>query len=175
MFEIPKSDIVCLNKVNDDSIQLVMFVLPGIEGNCDIFATLAKRLETKNVRVYGLEFSLNAPVQSVEASSRHYLGLIRQELKTLNRHTFYLAAYSFGGMYAIEICHQLRTNPTSDFDIRVDKMILFETSHLFFRRSVHVNALQYDTCLHHHLSILSNQAIYTGILFFDASSYLSTS
>jgi hypothetical protein len=163
MMKIPEIDLIKLNQVEDISKSSILFILPGIEGNCDALAELASLLSSKNIQVYGLEFSKNAPEDSVEHAASYFLHLIQAEMKKLNRDRFFLGGYSFGGLLAIEMCHQLKKDPTRYKNLHIECLIMFETSHIFFRRSVHAISKTYNICIPHK-SIFDDVRIYPGSL-----------
>ena len=97
MFKIPNEDITSLNSVSNRP-RAILFILAGIEGNCDVFKELSSSLEIFNIQIYGLTYSLKVPNDSIVSIARFYLGIIKQKLKELNQHTFTLGCYSFGGI-----------------------------------------------------------------------------
>jgi pimeloyl-ACP methyl ester carboxylesterase len=164
MFHIPEIDLVRLNNLVNDSNPAIMFVIPGVEGNCDAFADLAVLLTSKNIQLYGLEFTNKAPEDSIERAAAYYITVIETEMRSLNRSSFHLAGYSFGGLLAIEICHQLEQKVAqTSTQLVIEHLILFETSHVFFRRSVHAISKTYNVCIPH-TSIFNDSKIYPGSL-----------
>jgi hypothetical protein len=163
MFNIPEHDTIKLNEVKDISHASILFIFPGVEGNCDALAELATLLSSRNIQVYGLEFSKNAPENSVEDAASYFLNSIQAVMKKLNRTRFFVAGYSFGGLLAIEVCHKLKSNSSKYSHLVAEKLILFETSHIFFRRSVHAIAKTYNICIPHR-SIFNDIRIYPGSL-----------
>jgi len=160
MFKVAKEDLIELNHVKEPLN--VLFVLPGIEGNCNVFTQLGNYLEQKQIQIYGFEFTRQVPTDSIESMAKYYIGMIRNKMRQLelNKSKWNLAGYSFGGLIAIEISSQL--GPKG-----VEKLFLFESSHDIFRLGGHANALKFKLRIKNE-SIFKN-SIYLGVL----SLYLS--
>ena len=151
---IPKDVLIKLNKVIE--IKNSLFILAGIEGNCDVFKDLAELLAESNIQVYGLQFNYKIPVDSINSMARFYLNEIRNELKTLS---FYLGAYSFGGSIAIELSKILE----EENELKLKKLFLFDTSHCFFKVGAHMN---FQTFKHEIIndSLINHRHVYTAVL-----------
>jgi thioesterase domain-containing protein len=95
MLKIPTETLVNLNNVLSKQ-KHNFFVLPGIEGNCDVFKELGAELENFDIQLYGLNYSQEVPNDSIESIAKFYLNIINETLKESN--SFTLGAYSFGGL-----------------------------------------------------------------------------
>lgn len=164
MFKIPDKPVKQLNQVPKENLNSVLFILAGLEGNCDCFHGLAEQLEQTNIQVYGLEYSKNVPTDSVDSISKFYIKLIEENLSPLGLTNFNLAGYSFGGLISIEICRQIEFSS----NLKIQNLIIIESSHTFFRFGVHSNSKQFGKCIHNR-DILMQQNVYTATL----SIYLS--
>jgi hypothetical protein len=167
MFKIPEKELIKLNQVKSSNVKQILFVFPGIEGTCIQFDYLSGLLETLHIQVYGLEFTHKALFDSLELTTQYYLEIVYNKLERLRIKTFSLAGYSYGGLLALELEHQLRLKEKYK-NLKLEHLILFETSHVFFNRSVHINAQQFDQVIPNR-DIFADSKIYTGSL----SIYLS--
>lgn len=166
MFQLAKNPIVRLNNVIAENSKIetgqsVLFIVAGVEGNCHAFNDLAERLGQQNIQVYGLEYTIDVPNDSVQSMAQYYFNIIGEELKSLNTLKFNLAGYSFGGLIAIEMCHQIETSSNSNLFIL--NLFLFETSHKLFRLGVHSNAKQFGLCIENK-DIFRDIRVYAGTL-----------
>jgi pimeloyl-ACP methyl ester carboxylesterase len=160
MFKVPKEDLIELNHVKHPAN--VLFVFPGIEGNCNAFIKLANYLEKKNIQTYGFEFTRHVPTDSIDSIAKYYIEMIGNKLRELGltNSKWNLAGYSYGGMIAIEISAQLGP-------LCVENLFLFESSHDIFRLGGHSNALKFKLRITNE-SIFKN-SVYLGVM----SLYLS--
>lgn len=194
MFKFPVEALVRLNDLSENvsitkrSSLKVLFILAGIEGHCHIFTDLAESFSNSNTLVYGLEYTLDVPYTSIKDSARFYLEIIHKKLNQLGAKTFNLAGYSYGsisfietsdlnifktlaffkgGIIAIEIARQLEM---SEYMLasNLQNLILFESSHAFFRAAVHSNSISLGQRIPNK-DIFGRSRIYTAPL----SMYLS--
>jgi hypothetical protein len=168
MFKNPNSLIVKLNNVKHTDKADVIFVFPGLEGNCDAFKELADYLEAKNVQMIGLQFTTHVPHVSLEEAARYYILKIDSIIRELNFNVvnnIAVCGYSFGGLLAIEICHQMETKFRFENDINfvISNLILLESSHLFFRVGVHHNSKKFGKLLPQ-TDIFVDNTVYTATL-----------
>lgn len=130
---IPKEALISLNQVNNTLNYKLLFIVAGLEGNCDTFRDLSEKLEQKSIQVFGLQFNKQVPFDNITLMALFYIEIIKNELNKRNKLNFYLAGYSFGGLIAIEISRLLKkTNLVKD-------LLLFESSHVFFKVAAHQN------------------------------------
>jgi hypothetical protein len=173
MFKNPNNLIIKLNNVKQTDKADVIFVFPGLEGNCDAFRELADYLEDKNVQLFGLQFTNHVPYDSLEEAARFYISKIDSTIRELNFNivnNVAICGYSFGGLLAIEICHQMETKFRFENDINfvISNLILLESSHLFFRVGVHHNSKKFGKLIPQ-TDIFADNTVYTATL----SIYLS--
>lgn len=159
MLEIPENSIIRLNEIREPVH--VIFIISGIEGNvAGTFADLAQHLASKGrILVYGIEFSRRTPVDTIESIADNFLTLIQRELVTLNKKSFTIVGYSFGGLVAVEVVNRA-------LEIRsicVETLILLESSVKLFNYGVHVNAKQFDQTIANE-PFISNKKILAGPL-----------
>lgn len=98
MFKFPIETIVEMSAIQVRNPTNVLFIIAGIEGNCEAFTGLAESLSKQNVISYGLNYTLEVPNSSIEDSANFYLNKISQKLLELNLSSFYLAGYSYGNI-----------------------------------------------------------------------------
>ena len=98
MFKFPLETIVELSVTEARSSNNVLFIVAGIEGNCDAFAELAEILTKENVITYGLNYTLEVPNSSIKDSASFYVKKISQMLDELGLKSFHLAGYSYGNI-----------------------------------------------------------------------------
>lgn len=172
---IPVNSIIKLNEIESNESTKVMFVIAGLEGNVDAFNELAAYLSKHNVQVYGLQFTIKVPLETIKKMSIYYLNEILNQLNLDKKYEFYLAAYSFGGAIAIEMAcilehfvnyKYLNTNQSFNVNfglIKLKKLFLFETSHVFFKVGAHLNfkIFQHDIV---NDNILNHQHVYKAVL-----------
>ncbi len=96
MFKFPIETIENLSRYEAQNSSNVLFIVAGIEGNCDAFADLVESLAKENVITYGFNYTLEVPNNSIEDSAKFYLNKISQKLDELGLNTFHLAGYSYG-------------------------------------------------------------------------------
>ncbi len=100
MFKVSKIALVDLNdteiKLKPDQTKNVLFILAGIEGNCNVFQELVNYLNKSNVLVFGLEYTLEVPFTSINESAKFYMNLIEKKLKEINQSSFHISGYSYG-------------------------------------------------------------------------------
>ena len=138
MFRVPENVIVSFDKVKENKCkETILFLLPGLEGHCESLKELADKLSA-NFTVYGLEYTAEVPNLSIEAAARFNLDQIKRKLIELGKKCCFLAGYSFGGLIAIEMCN-LFERSRKEFDFNITSLVLFESSHKFFRVGVHVS------------------------------------
>lgn len=147
MFKISDTVIVKLNDLGNQTTQaapLKLFIVAGIEGNCDALSDLAEKLASHNVQAFGIQYANQVPTRTIESMAEFYLTEIETFLSNDSATTtasrgIYLAGYSFGGCVAIEMCRQLEERKKSDRPVGLDvlNLVLFESSHIFFRIGVH--------------------------------------
>ncbi|RNA43822.1 fatty acid synthase [Brachionus plicatilis] len=157
MFKLPSKPLKKLNNVVEK--RSVFFILAGLEANCDCFESLGDELSNHGVQVYALEYSKEVPVDSIQSVAAFYLNLIEQEISQINTDCFNLAGYSFGGLISIEICRQVEI----DQRLRIQNLIIIESSHTFFRLGVHSNSKRFGINIPNR-DIFLDQKIYTGTL-----------
>ena len=98
MFKIPREAVIKLNNVSKKPLKGLLFIVAGIEGNCEVFRDLAASLEYSDIQIFGLEYTDKVPTDTIGSVARFYSNLIQQKLAELNERRFSLAAYSFGGI-----------------------------------------------------------------------------
>lgn len=145
----------------------ILFIFPGVEGNCEVLKDLSLQLENANIQVYGLEYTRDVPNDSIQSSATLYLDKIKNEMSKLNKSSCLIAGYSYGGMIAIELLRQFETN-RSNFDFDIPHLVLLDTSHKFFQVGVHAKAHSFGIIIPCK-DIFGRSYIYTGSL----SIYLS--
>ncbi len=101
MFKIPTHEIILLNNIVQTKSTNVLFILPGIEGHCELVQQLAHKLANINVLVYGLQYTAQLATHSIEQIANFYLNQIKNELDKIKINKCLLAGYSFGGLIAI--------------------------------------------------------------------------
>ena len=163
MFKIATKSIIKLNNSiesckNANSLRF-LFVLPGVEGNCEVFSDLSSLLEGNNVQVYGLEYTEDVPNNSLESSAGFYKEIIQNELIKFGIKEFYLAGYSFGGLIAIELCKQIEI----DLNFKLINLFLFDSSIKFYRTVIHSLAKKMNVAIPNK-DIFKREYIYTGTL-----------
>lgn len=162
MFKTPEKILVDFGSINSNkSFKTILFVLPGLEGNVNSFAEFAECLENNQVRVFGLQHTLEAPNGSIESLAKFYIKEISKKLEELNEIRFNLVGYSFGGIVSIEIARQVEAMQSSR--LILSNLIIFESSQKFFKYGALKNAHMFGTCIQND-DIFKDQKIYTGTL-----------
>ncbi|CAF0853772.1 unnamed protein product [Brachionus calyciflorus] len=164
MFKLPINSVRKLNLISKENLKSIVFIVAGLEGNCECFQGLAEQLQRQFIQVFALEYSNDVPTDSVESISKYYIKIIETELLDLNISSFNLAGYSYGGLISLEICRQLEINKK----LKIENLIIIESSHTFFRYGVHSNSKEFGMCITNE-DIFLDQKVYTGTL----SIYLS--
>jgi pimeloyl-ACP methyl ester carboxylesterase len=154
MFKIPEKELVKLNDCNSKA-RGALFILPGIEGSTALFVDLAQLLARSHIQVFGLEFSVNSPTNSIESIADSYRSEINAQLTALGLASFSLAGYSYGGLIAIQLARIYHT--------KCDNLFLFESSHHVFRYGVYSNSLIFDQVISNE-SFLDNKTVFAGSL-----------
>lgn len=157
MFKLPSKPIRKLNNV--DKIKSMLFILAGLEANCDCFEGLAQELTNHCIQTYALEYSKEIPVDNIHSVAAFYLNLIEKELNRTKIDCINLAGYSFGGLISIELCRMVET----DKRFNIQNLIIIESSHTFFRLGVHSNSKKFSMNIGN-TDIFLDQKIYTGTL-----------
>lgn len=157
MFKLPSKPLRKLNNVNKK--RSILFILAGLEGNCDCFETLSDELASYGVQVNALEYSKDVPVDSIHSVAKYYLNLIEKEINEEKIDSVNLAGYSFGGLISIEICRQVEVAKR----FKIENLIIIESSHTFFRLGVHSNSKKFSMNISNG-DIFLDQKIYTGTL-----------
>ena len=107
MFKFPTKALVKLNDLNSDekiiSPRNVLFIIAGIEGHSEIFNSLAESLAQHSTLVFGLEYTLDVPFNTIKESAGFYLTKIRDKLSEINHRNFQLAGYSYGKLIIYKI------------------------------------------------------------------------
>ena len=98
MFKFPTDELVQLSPYFDHQQppRTVLFIIAGIEGNCDVFKALAEALGHHDTLVFGLEYTLRVPYTSIKDTARFYIDKIRIKLEQIKVKTLQLAGYSYG-------------------------------------------------------------------------------
>lgn len=172
MFKIPTHEIILLNNIVQTKSTNVLFILPGIEGHCELVQQLAHKLANINVLVYGLQYTAQLATHSIEQTANFYLNQIKNELDKIKINKCLLAGYSFGGLIAIEMCRQYESSKL-DFK-EITNLILFESSHKFFRIGIHVNAQKYNIRTTHK-DMFQRNYIYIGSMIVYLSAMIGRS
>lgn len=157
MFKLPSKPLRKLNNVN--KIKSILFILAGLEANCDCFEGLAEELANQCVQTYALEYSKDVPVDNIHSVAVFYMNLIEKELDETKFDCFNLAGYSFGGLISIELCRKVEIEKR----FKIQNLIIIESSHTFFRLGVHSNSKKFSMNIGN-TDIFSDQKVYTGTL-----------
>jgi hypothetical protein len=170
MFKIPTEQLVKLNNVVGRPSS-ILFCISGLESNCDAFRDLAECLKDKNVQLFGLQFTMEVPSEHLNKTVEFYIKKISDTIIELDGmladgYTVGLCGYSIGGLLAIEICRQLEVSQTRR--LKISNLILFETSHTFFKVGVLHNSKKFGKIIPN-TSIFADNTVYTATL----SIYLS--
>nr|XP_020670313.1 fatty acid synthase isoform X1 [Pogona vitticeps]XP_020670321.1 fatty acid synthase isoform X2 [Pogona vitticeps] len=113
--------IVQLNDVR--SMEPALFLIHPLEGSVTVFNTLASKLHTP---VYGLQFTKDAPLDSIQSLASYYIDCIKQ---VQPEGPYRISGYSFGACVAFEMCCQLQAqqNPSH----LPNSLILLDGSHSY--------------------------------------------
>ncbi len=115
--EIGKQPLVHLNDVKNN--QKPLFVIHNINGTVEPLRSLASNLSCP---VYGLQYTVTSPKDSIQSLSASYIKCIRE---IVPQGPYRLAGYSFGACVAIEMALQLeKTN-------EAESLILLDGSHTY--------------------------------------------
>ena len=115
--EIGEQSLVPLNEVKND--QKPLFIIHNINGTVDPLRSLGSNL---SFPVFGLQYTVSSPNDSVQSLSTSYIKCIRE---ILPQDPYRLAGYSSGACVAIEMALQLeKTN-------EVENLILLDGSHTY--------------------------------------------
>ena len=115
--EIGNQSLVPLNEVKNN--QKPLFVVHNINGTVEPLRSLASNLSCP---VFGLQYTVTSPKDSVQSLSASYIKCMRE---ILPQGPYRLAGYSFGACVAIEMALQLeKTN-------EVESLILLDGSHTY--------------------------------------------
>lgn len=159
------------------------------QGNCNVFKDLSHELEKYNIQIYGLAYSKQVPDDSIQSISKFYLHKIIDILKNSNSDTIILGAYSFGGLkfrkfckkklifkkllfkglIATEMCRQLEFVFERNTNIKIEQLIMFESSHKIFHLGSFASGKQFGVPVSNG-DLFKNPNIYCGTL----AMYLST-
>ncbi len=96
MFKFPSDELIQLNNLGQQRPKTTLFIVAGIEGNCNVFEPLAEILTQHDTLVFGLQYTLNVPYTSIQDTACFYIEKIRLKLNELNIKTFQIAGYSYG-------------------------------------------------------------------------------
>ncbi|KAJ8319449.1 hypothetical protein KUTeg_004540 [Tegillarca granosa] len=117
---IPEEAIVLMNEANSDKLPL--FLVHPLEGDVTSLKSLVSHLD---FRVYGLQCTKMAPLDSIQSLAKFYI----QQIKTVQPvGPYHLGGYSFGSCVAIEMVLELQRTESPTV---VKSLHLLDGSHIF--------------------------------------------
>ena len=125
--DIGKHSLVPLNEVKNG--QKPLFVIHNINGTVEPLRNLASNL---SFPVFGLQYTVTAPKDSVQSLSASYIKSIRE---ILPQGPYRLAGYSFGACVAIEMALQLEKTNEGESLILLDGSHAYVEAHTVWHRN----------------------------------------